>query len=81
MITYLHNSSNGMNEFYCFISLCFHVFVYRMSNTIETLDWNDTFLNIDHLKASFPGHEFEITTEDVSKCIPPFRQVILETYL
>lgn len=45
----------------------------KMSNTIENLDWNDTFLNIDHLKASFPGHEFEITTEDVSKCIPPFR--------
>ncbi|XP_062579933.1 RNA helicase aquarius-like [Saccostrea cucullata] len=45
----------------------------KMSNTIETLDWNDTFLNINHLKASFPGHEFEVTTDDISKQIPPFK--------
>lgn len=73
MIIYLYNSSNGMNEFYCFISLCFYVFVYRMSNIIEILDWNDIFLNIDYLKVSFLGYEFEIIIEDVSKCILLFR--------
>jgi intron-binding protein aquarius len=49
-----------------------------MSTTIETLNWNDTFLNIDHLKASFPGYEFEVTTEDVSKHVPPFRYVVVD---
>lgn len=44
-----------------------------MSNTIEILDWNDIFLNIDYLKVSFLGYEFEIIIEDVSKCILLFR--------
>lgn len=55
------------------ISVCFYVCVYRMSNTIEILDWNDIFLNIDYLKVSFLGYEFEIIIEDVSKCILLFR--------
>ena len=29
----------------------------HMPNQIATMDWNDTFLNLDHLKASFPDHD------------------------
>lgn len=42
-----------------------------MPNQIATLDWNDTFLNVDHLNASFPDSKVLIKDEDESK--PPFR--------
>jgi intron-binding protein aquarius len=43
------------------------------TNKIPTIDFNDTFLNVDHLVASFPGHKFQFTTEDRDKLVPPFR--------
>lgn len=44
-----------------------------MPDEIATLDWNDTFLDIEHLQSSFPGYEFEITEEDPDKVVRPFR--------
>ncbi|XP_046401770.1 RNA helicase aquarius isoform X1 [Ischnura elegans] len=45
----------------------------RMPNEIPTLDFNDTFLDMDHLRASFPGHEIKVKTNDPTKLVPPFR--------
>ncbi|KAK6621554.1 hypothetical protein RUM44_001361 [Polyplax serrata] len=45
----------------------------RMPNEIETLDFNDTFLDMDHLRASFPDHEIKVKTDDPEKLVPPFK--------
>lgn len=44
-----------------------------MKNKIPTLDWNDTFLDVKHLRASFPDYKIRATEDDRSKHIPPFR--------
>lgn len=49
----------------------------KMLNQIATLDWNDTFLNVDHLNASFPDSKVLIKDEDESKPQPPFRLTML----
>ena len=45
-----------------------------------TMDFNDTFLSLDHLKTSFPGHEVVVATEEdiVSLVKPPFRLTFQE---
>ncbi|XP_076834067.1 LOW QUALITY PROTEIN: RNA helicase aquarius [Brachyhypopomus gauderio] len=45
----------------------------KMPNQISTLDFNDTFLSIDHLKSCFPDHTISVLEEDPAKCVPPFR--------
>ncbi|KFW71326.1 Intron-binding protein aquarius, partial [Pygoscelis adeliae] len=45
----------------------------KMPNQIATLDFNDTFLSIDHLKASFPGYNIKVTVDNPVLQIPPFR--------
>ncbi|KAL3868820.1 hypothetical protein ACJMK2_041579 [Sinanodonta woodiana] len=50
----------------------------KLKNTVPKLDWNDTFLSVDHLKASFPDYKTELTTDDQSKHVPPFRLEFLE---
>ncbi|KAM9381229.1 RNA helicase aquarius [Phaethornis superciliosus] len=45
----------------------------KMPNQIATLDFNDTFLSIDHLKASFPGYNIKVTVDNPDLQIPPFR--------
>ncbi|XP_061468788.1 RNA helicase aquarius [Rhineura floridana] len=45
----------------------------KMPNQIASLDFNDTFLSIGHLKASFPGYSIKVTVEDPALQIPPFR--------
>ncbi|XP_022090524.1 intron-binding protein aquarius-like [Acanthaster planci] len=45
----------------------------QMEHRTPTLDWNDTFLSLDHLRASFPDHDVKVTTEDPAKQKPPFR--------
>nr|XP_005006379.1 LOW QUALITY PROTEIN: intron-binding protein aquarius [Cavia porcellus] len=45
----------------------------KMPPQIATLDFNDTFLSIEHLKASFPGHNVKVTVDDPALQIPPFR--------
>ncbi|XP_028036701.1 RNA helicase aquarius isoform X2 [Bombyx mandarina] len=45
----------------------------RMPNEIATLDFNDTFLNMDHLRNSFPGYEIKVQTNDPRKLVRPFK--------
>ncbi|KAG7466190.1 hypothetical protein MATL_G00162160 [Megalops atlanticus] len=45
----------------------------KMPNQISTLDFNDTFLSIDHLRASFPGYTVKVTEENPALQVPPFR--------
>ncbi|XP_069675214.1 RNA helicase aquarius [Periplaneta americana] len=45
----------------------------RMPNEIATMDFNDTFLDMDHLRASFPDHMIRVQTNDPKKLVPPFR--------
>ncbi|XP_076656944.1 RNA helicase aquarius [Halictus rubicundus] len=52
----------------------------RMPNEIATMDFNDTFLDIDHLRSSFPQYEIEVSTNDEKKLVRPFR-VIFEDVL
>lgn len=46
---------------------------YSMKNKIATLDWNDTFIDVKHLRASFPDYKIRATEDDRSKLAPPFR--------
>jgi len=45
----------------------------RLFSPLRTLDFNDTFLSLDHLQASFPQYQVKCTTDDPSKQVPPFR--------
>ena len=53
--------------------LCVCVYIHRMPSQLRALDFNDTFLSLDHLKASFPQYEVQCTTEDPEKQVPPFK--------
>ena len=44
-----------------------------MKNKLPTLDWNDTFIDVKHLRASFPDYKIRATEDDRSKHVPPFR--------
>lgn len=44
-----------------------------MPNQERVLNFNDTFLEIDHLKESFPDYEVETTTEDEKRLERPFQ--------
>lgn len=48
-----------------------------MKNKIPTLDWNDTFIDVKHLRASFPDYKIRATEDDRSKHVPPFRYLFL----
>lgn len=50
----------------------------KMDNKRPTLDWNDTFLNLEHLSTSFPGQSMEVEG-DKSKQVPPFRLTFKES--
>ena len=53
------------------------ILYFRMDNQIARLDWNDTFLDEDHLKHSFPSLEKRFIVKDPScKPRPPFMYVI-----
>ncbi|KAM0730024.1 RNA helicase aquarius [Formica fusca] len=45
----------------------------RMSDEIATMDFNDTFLDIDHLRASFPQYEIKTDLEDEGNLVRPFQ--------
>lgn len=45
----------------------------RMPNEIPTLDFNDTFLDMEHLRSSFPGYEIKVKTDDPRKLVRPFK--------
>ena len=46
----------------------------KLARTINNLDWNDTFLSISHLRASFPKHKI-IAEKDDKEMLPPFNLV------
>ncbi|CAD6201771.1 GSCOCG00002767001-RA-CDS [Cotesia congregata] len=45
----------------------------EMPNRLPTIDFNDTFLDIDHLKSSFPDYKIKVKTQDPEKLVRPFR--------
>ncbi|XP_046750844.1 RNA helicase aquarius isoform X2 [Diprion similis] len=45
----------------------------RMPDEIAVMDFNDTFLDIDHLRASFPGYGIKVKDIEEEKLIRPFR--------
>ncbi|CAB1331070.1 unnamed protein product [Coregonus sp. 'balchen'] len=45
----------------------------KMPNQISSLDFNDTFLSIDHLRSCFPGYTVKVTEDNPKLQIPPFR--------
>jgi len=48
---------------------------YRLESQLTgSLDWNDTFLNIEHLKSSFPGYAVHVKSSNpAAEPWPPFR--------
>lgn len=51
----------------------------RMPTKKPCLDWNDTFLNLKHLKESFPERKLTVDGEKSGQ-IPPFRSVFFFIY-
>lgn len=49
--------------------------MFRMPDEIPTMDFNDTFLDIDHLRNSFPGYKIRVKDDenDDTKMVRPFR--------
>ncbi|CAG9762602.1 unnamed protein product [Ceutorhynchus assimilis] len=45
----------------------------RMPNQISTLDYNDTFIDADHLRSCFPDYQIQFKTDDPKKLVRPFR--------
>ncbi|CAG10389.1 unnamed protein product [Tetraodon nigroviridis] len=45
----------------------------KMPNQISTLDFNDTFLSLDHLRSCFPEHTIKVTEENPELQVSPFR--------
>ncbi|XP_028852048.1 RNA helicase aquarius isoform X1 [Denticeps clupeoides] len=45
----------------------------KMPNQISTLDFNDTFLSLEHLRACFPDYAVKVKVDDPALHIPPFR--------
>lgn len=45
----------------------------KMSNQIPVMDYNDTFIDIDHLRSCFPGYEIQIKIGDPKKLVRPFK--------
>ncbi|KAI4803943.1 hypothetical protein KUCAC02_025588 [Chaenocephalus aceratus] len=45
----------------------------KMPNQISTLDFNDTFLSLDHLRSCFPDYTIKVTEDDPELQVFPFR--------
>lgn len=45
----------------------------NMPNKIPTMDFNDTFIDIEHLKSCFPSYEIKIDCEEPAKLVRPFK--------
>nr|XP_018901599.1 PREDICTED: intron-binding protein aquarius [Bemisia tabaci] len=46
---------------------------FKLPFEVATMDFNDTFLNMDHLRASFPNYQIKTNVNDPKKLVPPFR--------
>lgn len=49
----------------------------KMPNQISTMDYNDTFIDMDHLRSCFPDYEIRVKTDDPKKLKRPFKYVHL----
>lgn len=45
----------------------------KMEGQIATLDYNDTFIDVDHLRSCFPDYQIKFKTDDPRKLVRPFR--------
>ncbi|PIC30447.1 hypothetical protein B9Z55_021685 [Caenorhabditis nigoni] len=46
----------------------------KLSSAVPELDFNDTFLSLDHVKQSFPGYKIVTSTSgDDANIVPPFK--------
>ncbi|XP_022909695.2 RNA helicase aquarius isoform X1 [Onthophagus taurus] len=45
----------------------------NMANQIETMDFNDSFIDMDHLRSCFPDYEIKVKTDNPQKLIRPFK--------
>ncbi|XP_076342913.1 LOW QUALITY PROTEIN: RNA helicase aquarius [Tachypleus tridentatus] len=45
----------------------------KMKNELSILDFNDTFLDMDHLRESFPQNTIQVDCDDPRKLVPPFK--------
>ncbi|CAG0881256.1 unnamed protein product [Darwinula stevensoni] len=50
----------------------------NMPNEMAKLDFKDTFLNMEHLRGSFPSHEVQSKCNDPEKLVPPLMLTFLE---
>jgi len=48
-------------------------FLYRMPNELPALDFNDTFLDKDHVISSFPEYEVVVKDDGAAPVTKPFR--------
>nr|XP_058954982.1 RNA helicase aquarius-like [Pocillopora verrucosa] len=51
----------------------------RMPNQIRQLNFNDTFLDFEHLKSCFPQYTVKCSTDDPAERVPPFKITFPET--
>lgn len=45
----------------------------KMPTQISTMDFNDTFIDMDHLRSCFPSYEIKVKTDDPTKLVRPFK--------
>ncbi|KAJ8958745.1 hypothetical protein NQ318_016473 [Aromia moschata] len=45
----------------------------KMPNQIPTMDFNDTFIDMDHLRSCFPDYQIKVKTDDPKKLVRPFK--------
>ncbi|XP_008195128.2 RNA helicase aquarius [Tribolium castaneum] len=45
----------------------------KMPSPTTTMDFNDTFIDMDHLRSCFPDYQIRVKTNDPKKLVRPFR--------
>lgn len=45
----------------------------KLPNQIPSTDYNDTFIDLDHLRSCFPDYEIQVKTDDPKKLLRPFK--------
>ncbi|KAF5289862.1 hypothetical protein FQR65_LT01996 [Abscondita terminalis] len=45
----------------------------KLPTPIRTLDFNDTFIDMDHLRSCFTDYEIKVKTDDPKKLVKPFK--------
>lgn len=45
----------------------------KLDHPISVMDFNDTFIDIDHLRSCFPDYEIKVKTDDPTKLVKPFK--------